>query len=191
MKSSHASLDEHDAFLLDLLQHDATRTIQALAEAAGLSPATCHRRVRRLHEEGWIEKVVAIASADRLHARQGHGLHALVEVTLESQTVDAQDRFERLVVAHAAVQQCWRLATGPDFLLVIHAADMQAYQAVTQDLFRATHGVRNVRAFFASRRSKFSTVQPARAAPSKQDRTRDPAPINARPADPTATEEPA
>ncbi|NBU89576.1 MAG: Lrp/AsnC family transcriptional regulator, partial [Betaproteobacteria bacterium] len=44
----HTDLDDIDHRLLDLLQADASRSNQALAEAAHISPATALRRVRRL-----------------------------------------------------------------------------------------------------------------------------------------------
>ena len=52
-------LDGVDLRLLNLLQHDASLSNQALADAAHLSAATCHRRVKRLWDEGFIERQVA------------------------------------------------------------------------------------------------------------------------------------
>ena len=47
-----AKLDDTDRQLLMLLQDDASRSNQALAEAAQVSPATALRRVRRLLDQG-------------------------------------------------------------------------------------------------------------------------------------------
>jgi Lrp/AsnC family transcriptional regulator, leucine-responsive regulatory protein len=152
--------DATDLRLLDLLQQDATLSNQALAEAAHLSAATGHRRVKRLREEGWIERQVAILSADKLRGALGAGLQALVEVSLEVQTEEALARFEALAVADAAVQQCWRVSPGPDFMLVVAVHDMVGYQAVAQRLFTMHTGVRNVRTFFAIKRAKFGTALP-------------------------------
>jgi Lrp/AsnC family transcriptional regulator, leucine-responsive regulatory protein len=154
------TLDAIDAQLLNLLQHDASLTHQQLAQASGLSTATCHRRVRRLIDEGWIERQVAIASADKLRQAQACGLHALVEVTLDVQTQEALARFEAQAVADAAVQQCWRVSPGPDFVLVLLVDAMPGYQAVAARLFTAQWGVRNVRTFFSISRAKFSTAVP-------------------------------
>jgi len=41
-------MDSTDLLLLDLLQRDASLPNQALAERAGISPATSLRRVKRL-----------------------------------------------------------------------------------------------------------------------------------------------
>lgn len=159
MKES-PELDASDLRLLDLLQHDATLSNQALADAAHLSTATCHRRVKRLRDEGWIERQVSIVSADKLRVALGAGLQALIEVSLEVQTEEAMARFEAQAVADTAVQQCWRVSPGPDFMLVVAVHDMVAYQALAQRLFTVPLGVRNVRTFFAIKRAKFSTALP-------------------------------
>src|SRR5574343_60581 len=79
------TLDAVDLKLLDLLQDDAARSNQWLAEQVHVSPPTCLRRVRRLHECGLIERQVAIVQPDRLAAVQGHGLACIAEVSLDRQ----------------------------------------------------------------------------------------------------------
>jgi Lrp/AsnC family transcriptional regulator, leucine-responsive regulatory protein len=160
-----STLDTTDLHLLDLIQHDAALSNQALADAVGVSAATCHRRVRRLRDEGWIERQVGILSADKLRDQFGMGLQAIVEVTLEVQTEEAMARFEAQAVQDAAVQQCWRVSPGPDFMLVLAVGDMPGYQAVALRLFNMQLGVRNVRSFFAIKRAKFGTALPLPAPP--------------------------
>lgn len=147
--------DAVDLQLLDLLQHDATLSNQALAERVRVSPPTCLRRVRRLHESGLIERQVALLQPERLAAVQGHGLSVIVEVQLDRQGAEWLDAFETRAVQDAAVQQCWRVAPGPDFVLVLHTPDMPAYLALVQRLFTQDANVRNVKAFFATKRAKF------------------------------------
>ena len=149
-------LDAIDLQLLDTLQNDASLSNVALAERVHVSPPTCLRRVKRLMEGGWIERQVAILSRDQL----GHGLQALVEVTLDQQSSERLDAFESRAVAEDAVQQCWRVSPGPDFVLVLHARDMPEYLALTQRLFTQDANVRNVKAFFATKRAKFTTTWP-------------------------------
>lgn len=146
------ALDAVDLRLLALLQADASRSNLELAEQAHVSPATCLRRVKRLVESGVIEKRVALLSPDRLG---GAGLTVLVELSLDHQGAEHLDRFEARAVAEALVQQCYRVSPGPDFMLVIWAPDMAAYQALVQRLFTADANVRNVKAFFSVKRGKF------------------------------------
>ena len=145
------TLDDTDLRLLELLQDDAGLSNQDLAAAANVSPETALRRVRRLTENGVIERRIALLSTARL----GAGLQALVEVQLDRQGAEHLDAFETLAVADAAVQQCWRVSPGPDFMLVLWVADMAAYNAAVQRLFTQHANVRNVKTFFALKRAKF------------------------------------
>ena len=160
-----STLDAIDKQLLDLLQRDASLSNQALAERVHVSPPTCLRRVRRLHESGLIERQVALLQPDLLAAAQGHGLAAIVEVSLDRQGAEHLAAFEARAVQDDAVQQCWRVSPGPDFVLVVHVRDMPGYLALSQRLFTQDANVRNVRTFFATRRAKFSTEVPLGAAP--------------------------
>ena len=147
------SIDSIDARILEFLQSDASLTNQALAARAHVSPATCLRRVKRLAAAGIIEHTVAILSPERL----GHGLTAIVEVTLDRQSAEALAAFEARAVAEDAVRQCHRVSPGPDFVLTIQLADMAAYHALVQRLFTADANVRNIKAFFSVHRAKFET----------------------------------
>lgn len=150
-------LDATDLALLEQLQTDATPTNQALAARLGISPPTCLRRVRRLHAAGLIERQVAILQPERLAQLLGQGLHALAEVLLDRQNQDAQDAFEARAVAEPCVQQCWRMASGFDFMLVLQVRDMPHYLALAARLFTQDANVRNVKLHFATRRAKFET----------------------------------
>ena len=147
-------LDDTDIRLLDALQSDASLSNQALAALAHISPPTCLRRVKRLHDAGLIERQIALLSPDKLATLVGHGLTALVEITLDHQGAEHQEAFEARVVQDSAVQQCYRVSPGPDFVLVVHVADMPQYLALSQRLFTSDANVRNVRCFFSVHRAK-------------------------------------
>lgn len=153
-------LDITDLALLQLLQTDARTNNQTLAERVGVSPATCLRRVKRLWDEGLIERQVAVLSTDRMAQVRGHGLTAVVEISLDSQAAHHLDAFEARAVADDAVQQCYRVSPGPDFCLVVTVADMPTYQALAARLFTADANVRNVKAFFSIKRAKFESKLP-------------------------------
>lgn len=156
-KMEPLSLDAIDLRLLDALQHDASRTNQQLARDCHLTPPTCLRRVQRLRTLGLIEQQVAVLSAERLGATL---LTALAEVVLDRQDAESLHAFETRACADKAVQQCYRVSPGPDFMLVVTVQDMPGYHALAQRLFTADANVRNVKAFFSVRRAKFQTLLP-------------------------------
>jgi Lrp/AsnC family transcriptional regulator, leucine-responsive regulatory protein len=149
-------LDATDARLLDLLQRDASLSNQDLAQAAHVSPATALRRVKRLQDAGVIERHTAL-----LALAATRGLNAIVEITLDRQGDEHAKAFESEAVKDAAVQQCYRVTAGPDFVLVLWVADMPAYQAVVERLFTQHANVRSVKTYFASKRAKFDPAVPA------------------------------
>jgi DNA-binding Lrp family transcriptional regulator len=156
----HPLLDAIDLRLLDMLQQDASRTNQQLAADLRISPPTCLRRVNRLRAAGLIEREVALLAPARLAEVLGHGLQVIVEVSLDRQDNAALDAFEARTVADDAVQQCWRVSPGPDFVLVVAVRDMPGYQALAQRLFTTDANVRNVKAFFSLKRAKFEPRLP-------------------------------
>ncbi len=152
-----AALDATDLKLLALLQADASLNNVALAEKLRISAPTCLRRTKRLQQEGWIEKQVAILSSDKLGQLMGHSVTALIEVSLDQQGEELLQAFETRAIQETAVQQCWRVSPGPDFMLVVQVANMPAYLAFTQRLLTQDANVRNVKAFFSVKRAKFGT----------------------------------
>jgi Lrp/AsnC family leucine-responsive transcriptional regulator len=159
MEDKSKELDSPDAVdrrLLNLLQDDCSLTNQALAERAHISPPTCLRRVKRLQDAGIIERQIAILAPDKL----GACLTAIVEISLEHQGAEKQMEFEARVRDEVAVQQCYRVSPGPDFVLIVAVRDMPAYHALVHRLFTAQANVRNIRTFFSVNRSKFSPKVP-------------------------------
>ena len=147
------TIDATDLRLLAQLQIDASLTNQALAARVATSPATCLRRVKRLHQTGVIERQVALLNA----AAIGAGLSVFAEITLDRQGAEHLAAFESRAVAEAVVQQCHRVSPGPDFMLLIQLTDMAAWHALVQRLFTQDANVRNVKSYFSVFRAKFET----------------------------------
>jgi Lrp/AsnC family leucine-responsive transcriptional regulator len=156
MENSEPALDDLDRRILAALQTDASITNAELAERVHASAPTCLRRVRQLTDAGIIQRQVALLDPDRL----GATLTAIVEITLDVQAAERMEEFERQVGQDPAVMQCYRVAPGPDFVLIVQVADMPAYHALAHRLFAAHANVRNVRTYFATFRSKFDTRIP-------------------------------
>ena len=160
MNENSIELDAVDLQILRQLQSDASLSNQAMALVLHLTPPTCLRRVKRLHQLGLVEKQVAILNSEKLNQFTGHGLQVIVEVSLDRQDSSSLLQFEQKAVAEAGVQQCWRVSPGPDFILIIATTDMPAYLGLSQKLFTQDANVRNVKAFFSIKRAKFTTAIP-------------------------------
>lgn len=153
MTDANFVLDDVDRRILNALQTDASQTNSELARKVHVSAPTCLRRVKQLTDLGVIERQVAIVAPQMVGAR----LSAIVEITLDVQAVEKMEEFEQHVALEAAVLQCYRVAPGPDFVLIVQVADMPAYHALAHRLFAAQINVRNVKSYFSTFRSKFDT----------------------------------
>ena len=158
-------LDDLDIRILSHLQTDASVSNQDLAAAVHASPPTVLRRVNKLVKSGVIEKQVAILDPEKL----GSSLTAIIEITLDGQAAEKLSVFESLMQREPAILQCYRVSTGPDFVLVAQVKDMPAYHALVHRTFTSQANVRNVRTFFSVHRSKFDTRTqlPERPAPAR------------------------
>ena len=146
-------MDEIDRRILNALQVDASQTNSELALAVHVSAPTCLRRVKLLKESGVIQREVAIVAPEKV----GPSLTVIVEISLDVQAAERMDEFEAHVAGEGAVLQCYRVAPGPDFVLIVQVADMPAYHALAHRLFATRTNVRNVKAYFSTFRSKFET----------------------------------
>lgn len=149
-------MDIIDLRILNALQQDASLSQRQLAEFLHISAATVLRRIDRLKQQGCIEREVAILNPEKL----GSSLQVIAEVTLDKQDSLSQDIFENAITSIDAVQQCYRVSAGPDFILILTIAHMQAYRELAHQIFTSAYNVRNVRAFFCTQRVKFTTHIP-------------------------------
>ena len=59
-------LDRLDMQILDALQRDATLSMAQLGSQVGLSSTPCWKRVKRLEDEGYIERRVAVINRHKV-----------------------------------------------------------------------------------------------------------------------------
>lgn len=145
------TLDDLDHRILHALQDQADRSNLEIARLIGLSPAATLRRIKRLKDQGVIERVVAVLNPQAV----GAGLLAVVEVSLERQGEHALQAFATLACKQAEVQQCYQVSPGPDFVLIAQVPDMPAYHAFSQRLLTEDANVRHVKAYFSVKRHTF------------------------------------
>ena len=146
-------LDRLDRRLLALLQQDAGRTNLALADAVGLSPPACLKRVRRLEADGYLARRVALTDPERL----GPLVHVVVEVTMERDDKALYRRFLARAARCPAVKQCYQVTGEVDFVLIVVVPDMAAYDRVCDEVLYADDNLRKFRSLVSRFRHKFDT----------------------------------
>ncbi len=141
-------LDDADHRILRALRLDGRMTNAALAEAVGLSPSACLRRLRLLETRGVIRGYTAIIE----DTQPGDSVTVIVQITLERQTEDHLSRFETAVRRLAEVRECFLMTGMSDYLLRVEVRDAADYERVHKEQLSRLPGVARIQSAFAIRR---------------------------------------
>ncbi|WP_198965814.1 Lrp/AsnC family transcriptional regulator [Mycobacterium shottsii] len=114
-----AALDDMDRKILLLLHGDARITNNALAQAVGIAPSTCHGRVRRLVDLGVIRGFYT----DIDPVAVGQPLQAMISVSLQANARGKIRSFIQQIRRKRQVMDVYFLAGAEDFLLNVAARD--------------------------------------------------------------------
>ena len=149
-------LDAIDLKILAALQDDARIANTDLAEAVGLSPAPCLRRVRALEEAGVIRRHVSLVDPRAV----GLPVSVFVNVSLERQIESALNRFESSVRNRPEVMECYLMTGDADYLLRVVMPDLGAYERFLLEHLTRIPGVASIKSSFALKQVKYSTALP-------------------------------
>lgn len=154
------ALNKLDLIILRKLQADGRATYDQLAEAVNLSPSAVLRRVKRLEEDGVIERYVALVNP----GAAGFGLTAFLNVRLEKQ-VDGDKRspmdlFSASVQGWPEVVECVALTGEMDYLLRVMVRDMAHYSAFIMNTLLKHPSVADCKTSFVLEQVKATTAIP-------------------------------
>ncbi len=108
-------LDEKDRILLQRLQENALITSAELATQVDLSVSGVQKRLKKLEENGVIQRYAAIV--DR--AAVGYDMLCFVQVTLQGHVADSVSDFDATVQRMPEILECHRLTGTADYLLKV------------------------------------------------------------------------
>ncbi len=147
-------LDEYDRALLGLMQESNLRTHAELAEAVHLSPSAVRRRLKALRDRGVIRADVSIVEP-------GEGVMTfIVLVSFHEESQEGYARFMERMQASKAVAQCYYVAGEVDFVLIVHARNMESYREWGEELLLADPAIRRYDTLPVWRRVKNVTALP-------------------------------
>jgi DNA-binding Lrp family transcriptional regulator len=100
---SDVALDGFDLKILRILQRNNLTSQRDIAEQVGLSPAAVHRRIQKLHATGIIAQDVSVISPERF----GRPITLIVQVSVESEKIEALNDLKRAFAEAPEIQQCY------------------------------------------------------------------------------------
>jgi Lrp/AsnC family transcriptional regulator len=148
-------MDRLDRQILQILQADATLSVQAVGERIGLSHNACWRRIKRLDEVGIIRKRVALVDTKQV----GRGVTVFVTVRTSHHTEEWLEKFASGVAALPEVMEFYRISGDVDYLLKVLVADIAEYDRFYKKLIRIAP-LYDVSSNFAMEQVKYTTEVP-------------------------------
>lgn len=149
-------IDDADRKILAALQRHCRLSAQELADATGISSATCWRRVKSLEDAGIIKAYRAILDREKI----GLAVTAFVHVTIERQYANVVTAIERKIRARPEVLECYATTGDADFTLRVVARDIVDYDRFLQTFLLELPEVGQVRSSIALREIKETTELP-------------------------------
>jgi Lrp/AsnC family leucine-responsive transcriptional regulator len=129
--------DATDERILSTLENDGRLSYAELAGQIGLSKTATWGRVRRLENS----RVVTGYRAEIEPGAVGLDIHAFVQVTIKS---NLHAEFERAVLRHPSVIECYTTAGQADYLLHVLVADVSTLDALLRTEIAQMPGVERI-----------------------------------------------
>ena len=117
-------LDTTDLLLLKILGNNSSFTIKELAAQVNLSPTPVLQRVKKLENNGYIKKYIALINQEKF----GHGFIVFCNIKLKQHDRNIGNSFVEDIMKIDEVVECYNISGDYDFILKVFAKDMKHYQ---------------------------------------------------------------
>ncbi len=125
-------LDKIDYHIIDMLQQDGRMTIRDMAQQLNLSTTPIFNRIKKLEQEGVIEKYIAQINPKKVDK----ALFAFVHLSIKEHSKEAVDAIVDQVTSFSEVMECHYVTGGADFVLKVLVKNMEEYNTfITEKLF--------------------------------------------------------
>lgn len=150
------NLDDIDLKLLNILQENSRLSTKELAAKVNLSSTPVYERVKRLENEGYIKRYVAVLDAEKLNL----GFTVYCNIKLDKHNQESILEFQQMVVDIPEVTECYNLAGSNDFLLRIHAPSMDYYRRFVLETLGGIPSIGSVVSTFVMNEVKRTSTLP-------------------------------
>lgn len=123
-------MDATDKRILELLQKDASLSLNAISDQVNLSRNACWNRIRQLEKDGVIKSRVTLLDAGKLNL----GLSVFIAVRTNRHDVDWLEKFSTVARSTPEIVSIYRTTGDTDYLLHAIVPNMKAYDELYKRL---------------------------------------------------------
>jgi len=156
--SSEIQLDQADRMILELLQADGRLSNVEVARRVNLSPPATHARIKRLEEEGYLQRYTAIVNREKA----GFDLLCFISVALQLHQMQQVQRFREIVREMPEVLECYHVTGEYDYLLKVALRNRKDLERFVVDHLTPMPGVARIHTSLVLTEVKTTTALPVR-----------------------------
>ena len=149
-------LDQTDFRILDILLQNARISNKEIAEMIGKSTSRVFERIKRLREQGFIRKFVAVLD----HKLINRSFIIFAQVRLKEHSHKMFTHFEREIAGIDEVMECYYMTGECDFMLKIAVADMDSYNDMLVNRLAGINEIDTIKSHFVVQFSQSSQAHP-------------------------------
>ena len=150
------TLDSIDLSILRILQENSRLTTKEVAKQVHLSTTPVFERIKRLEQEGYIRKYVAILDADKLN--RGFTVYCCVKLMQFNHNI--AENFAKMIKEIPEVTECYNITGEYDYLLKVCSPDMKYYREFILNVLGTIDGLGSLTSMFVMAELKHSIALP-------------------------------
>lgn len=147
-------LDQIDIAMLNLLQQDASLGVKEIAARVGLSQSPTFERLKKLKQEGYIKKIVALVDNKKLDKN----MVAICMITLKEQGIETKQNFEAQTAQMPEVMEVLCVSGGWDYILKVATKDMPSFHHFISNRLAPIQHIANINSNFILNEVKYDTA---------------------------------
>ena len=146
-------LDKKDSTLLEHMQNNARLTSAELGRLVNLSPSGVQKRLRKLEENGIVERYATMLNRKRL----GYDLLVFVKVIIQGHTTELIAEFDNAIREMPEVLESHRIIGDADYLLKVVVRDREQLDHFLMKQLLSLHSVARVSSYLVLKEVKETT----------------------------------
>jgi len=147
------TLDKKDSTLLEHIQNNARLTNAELGKLVNLSPSGVQKRLRKLEENGIVERYATMLNRKRL----GYDLLVFVKVIIQGHTTKLIAEFDNAIREMPEVLESHRIIGDADYLLKVVVRDREQLDHFLMEQLLSLDSVARVSSYLVLKEVKETT----------------------------------
>jgi DNA-binding Lrp family transcriptional regulator len=142
--STMTKLDATDIEILHTLQNDAKINMKELSEKIHISKTPIYERIKRLENEGYIKRYVALVDNKKV----GLSMIVFCNISLAVHDDEHIQRFKEEILEIEEIMECYSTGGIYDFLLKVVLKDLDDYNRFVFEKLTKVHGIVKMQSSF-------------------------------------------